>query len=75
MTERSERTLTRLRGWKAPRGDASQSALLAAQALITFVAIPLSAVYPSGHALLDIGHLAFAAVLSPIRHQSASVFL
>jgi Ion channel len=43
-------------------GDASLSALLVAQILITFVAIPLGAVYPSGHALMDVGHLVFASV-------------
>jgi hypothetical protein len=43
-------------------GDASLSALLAAQVFVTFVAIPLAAVYPTGHALLNVGHLVFAAV-------------
>jgi hypothetical protein len=45
-----------------PWGDASLSALLAAQVMITFVAVPVGAVYPSGHALMDVGHLVFAAV-------------
>jgi hypothetical protein len=30
--------------------------------MITFVAVPLGAVYPAGHALMDVGHLVFAAV-------------
>jgi hypothetical protein len=62
MVRRNEQTATRLRGWKVPWGEASLSALLAAQVLITFVAVPVGAVYPSGHALMDVGHLAFAAV-------------
>jgi len=62
MARGNKRAVMRLRGWKAPVGDASLSALLAAQIMITFVAIPLGAVYPSGHALMDVGHLVFAAV-------------
>lgn len=54
--------MTRLRVWKVLWSDASLSALLAAQVLVTFVAVPLGAVYPSGHALMDIGHLVFAGV-------------
>jgi hypothetical protein len=30
--------------------------------MITFVAIPLGAVYPSGHVMMDVGHLVFAGV-------------
>jgi hypothetical protein len=30
--------------------------------MITFVAVPLGAAYPTGHALMDVGHLVFAAV-------------
>lgn len=62
MAKGNKGIVTRLRGWKALRGEASLSALLAAQVLITFVAVPLGAVYPSGHVLMDMGHLAFAAV-------------
>src|SRR3954447_16964153 len=62
MARGNKQTVTRLRGWKVLWSDASLSALLAAQVLVTFVAIPLGAVYPSGHALMDIGHLVFAGV-------------
>src|SRR3954462_304555 len=62
MVRRNEQTATRLRGWKVPWGEASLSALLAAQVMITFVATPVGAVYPSGHALMDVGHIVFAAV-------------
>jgi hypothetical protein len=62
MAKRNRRAATRLREWKGLRGEASLSALLVAQVMITFVAVPLGAVYPSGHALMDVGHLAFAAV-------------
>lgn len=62
MTERNKWTATRPGAWKVPWGDASLSALLAAQVLILFVALPLGAIYPSGRALLDMVHLAFAAV-------------
>lgn len=41
--------------WKVLWSDASLSALLAAQVLVTFVVIPLSAVYPSRHALMTSG--------------------
>lgn len=61
-TESDEVTAGRVRGWKLPLGDASLSTLLAAQVMITFVAVPVGAVYPSGHALMDLGHLVFAAV-------------
>jgi len=43
-------------------GDASLTALLAAQCLTTFVAIPIAASYPSGRSLLDVSHLVFAGV-------------
>lgn len=62
MAERNGEQGARTRGWRVPWGDASLSALLAAQVMITFVAVPLGAVYPSGHALMDVGHLVFAAV-------------
>lgn len=62
MARQNRRTVARLRGWRVPWGDASLSALLAAQILITFVAVPVGASYPSGRALMDVGHLAFAAV-------------
>jgi hypothetical protein len=62
MARGNKRAVMRLQGWKAPMGGASLSALLAAQVMITFVAVPLGAVYPSGHALMDVGHLVFAAV-------------
>jgi ion channel len=62
MARQNKRSVKRLSGWKVPWGDATLSALLATQVLITFVAIPLGAVYPSGHMLMDVGHLAFASV-------------
>src|SRR4051812_9029073 len=43
-------------------GDASLSALLVAQGLTLFVALPLGAGHAAGRLLLDAGHLAFAAV-------------
>jgi hypothetical protein len=57
MVKRNKKPATRLRGWKVPWGDASLSALLAAQVMITFVAVPIGAVYPAGRALMDVGHL------------------
>jgi Ion channel len=62
LTRPTGQTATRLRVWKVLWSDASLSALLAAQVLVSFVAVPLGAVYPSGHALMDIGHLVFAGV-------------
>lgn len=62
MAERNVEREAGRRGWRVPWGDASLSALLAAQVMITFVAVPVGAVYPSGHALMDVGHLVFAAV-------------
>jgi len=43
-------------------GDASLTALLAAQCLTTFVAIPIAASDAAGRSLLDISHLVFAGV-------------
>jgi len=43
-------------------GDASLTALLAAQCLTTFVAIPIAASNARGRSLLDLSHLVFAAV-------------
>ena len=48
--------------WQLLYGDASLSALLAAQVLTSFVAIPLAAIRPTWHLLLDLSHLLFAAV-------------
>ncbi|MEA3003219.1 MAG: hypothetical protein QOH81_2007 [Sphingomonadales bacterium] len=44
------------------RVDASLSALLVVQFLTLFAAIPLSALDPAGHLLLDLCHLGFAAL-------------
>jgi Ion channel len=43
-------------------GDASLTALLAAQCLTTFVAIPIAAAHAGGRSLLDVSHLVFAGV-------------
>ena len=50
------------RAWRVPWTDASLTALLITQCVITFVAIPIAAVYPAGHLLMDVGHLTFAAL-------------
>lgn len=44
------------------QSDASLSALLVVQALTLFVALPLGSVTPVGRVLLDVSHLAFAAI-------------
>ena len=54
--------MTRLRSWKVPLDDLSLSALLCAQVLVTFIAIPLAASYPGGRVLMDLGHLLLAAI-------------
>ncbi len=61
---RSKLALPRLvaRGWSLERGEAGLSALLIAQGLTLFVAVPLSAVQPLGRIVFDVCHLAFAAI-------------
>jgi hypothetical protein len=49
-------------GHRVPWGDASLAALLVAQSLVTFVAIPISVSHPAWHAWMDVGHLLFAAM-------------
>jgi hypothetical protein len=59
--------------WWLRKGDAGLSALLAAQGLTLFVAIPLGTVHPAAHVLLDACHLAFAAICVAVltRHRAA----
>jgi hypothetical protein len=63
-----------------PRGltnDVSLSILLAVQALTLFVVIPLGAIYPFGHVLLDVSHLTFALVCVSVltRHRGMQAIL
>ena len=51
-----------VRGWSLRGSDASLTALLTLQCLITFGAIPLMAVNVADRWLLDVGHVLFAAV-------------
>jgi hypothetical protein len=57
--------------------DASLSVLLAVQVLTLFVAIPLGARHPASHLLLDLCHLAFAAICVGVltRHRAVQVAL
>jgi hypothetical protein len=45
-------------------GDISLSLLLATQVLVTFVVVPIGALWTGGHWLLDLGRLLFAALCS-----------
>jgi hypothetical protein len=62
MPKRRAEPAPRSHGWSLRSGDASLTVLLVAQAVISFIAIPLAAAHPAARSLLDLSHLVFAAV-------------